>query len=231
MKMKEYKALRGHYNGKDEITITVPENVKFTYNDGDSGSMCHKGHNHYISFIRLSDYDFDIRKELTNLNRWLHTYKFGDELILLTLNDILFIDDVPLYNSYKEMMDEFELDKYYVIQSKKEKLDEDKFVELYNRKPSILDWFKTDLDYCMIKGKTFQISKIIAIRGPYSVKMFSIANGNYFDDRPTYSMMLHDGIEITNVIQDLTCNSNIKITKDAVDLFEEMKNNVLNQIM
>lgn len=230
MKIKEYKALRGHYNGKDEITITIPENVKFTYNDGDIGNMCHKGHNHYISFIRLSDYDYDIREELTNLNRWLHIYEFGNELILLTLDDILFIDDVPLYNSYQEMMDEFELDEYYIIQSKKDKIDEDKFAELHNRQPSLLDWSETYMNNCMIKGKIFKISKIITIRGPYSVKMFSVTNGNYFDDRPTYSMMLHDGVEITNIIQDLTHNTNITITKDAVDLFNEMKNNVLKQI-
>lgn len=230
MKMKEYKALRGHYNGKDEITITLPENVKFTYNDGDIGDVCHNGHNHYISFIRLSDYNFDIRKELTNLNRWLHIYKFGNDLILLKLVDILFIDDVPLYSSYQEMMDEFELDKYYIIQSKKDMLDEEKFIELYNRQPSLLDWSETDMNNCLIKGKIFQISKIIAIRGPYSVKMFSIANGNYFDDRPTYSMMLHDGIDITHIIQDLTNNSVVTVKKHQEDLFEEMKNNVLKQI-
>lgn len=229
--MKEYKALRGHYNGKDEIIITLPENVKFTYNDGDIGNVCHKGHNHYISFIRLSDYDYNIREELTNLNKWLYTYEFGNDLILLKIDDILFIDEVPLYNSYKEMMDEFELDKYYIIQSKKNKLDEYKFVELYNRQPSLLDWSETDMNNCLIKGKIFQISKIIAIRGPYSVKMFSIANGNYFDDRPTYSMMLHDGIEITNIIHDLTDHNVITVKKHQEELFEEMKNNVLKQIV
>lgn len=230
MKIKEYKALRAHYNGKDEITITLPENVKFTYNNGDIGNMCHNGHNHYISFIRLSDYDFDIRQELTDLNQWLYTYKFGNDLLLLKIDNILFIDEVPLYNSYKEMMDEFELYKYYIIQSKKDMFDEEKFKELYNIIPSLLDWSETNMNSCLIKGKIFQISKIIAIRGPYSVKMFSIANGNYFDDRHTYSMMLHDGIDITHIIQDLTNNSIVTVKKHQEELFEEMKNNVLKQI-
>lgn len=226
--MKTYKILQGGYNQIYETEIHLPEDLKFIYRDGDCGSVCHIGHNHYLGMIK---YDKDIRKEIVNLNGiGVTTYEFGDELMIILLNDIKPIDELPLYDSYKEFMNEFELDKYYIIQSKNDTLDEEKFKELYNRKPTLYDWEITDMDNCLLKGKPFKISKIIYVEGPYAVTIFSIMNGNYFDDRPTYSMMLHCGIEITNIIQDLTHNSNIKITKDAVDLFEEMKNNVLKQI-
>lgn len=226
--MKTYKILQGGYNQIYETEIHLPEDLKLIYRDGDCGNVCHIGHNHYLGMMK---YDEEIRKEIVKLNGiGIYTYKFGDELMIISLHDIKPIDELPLYDSYKEFMDEFELDKYYIIQSKKDMLDEEKFKELYNRQPSLLDWSEVDMNNCLIKGKIFQISKIIAIRGPYSVKMFSIANGNYFDDRPTYSMMLHDGIDITHIIQDLTNNNIVTVKKHQKELFEEMKNNVLKQI-
>ena len=87
------------------------------------------------------------------------------------------------------------------------------------------------MNNCLIKGKPFAISKIISVEGPYAVTVFSIMNGNYFDDRPTYSMMLHGGIELTHIIDDLTNNSVVTVKKYQEDLFEEMKNNVLKQIV
>jgi hypothetical protein len=50
-------------------------------------------------------------------------------LMIVLLRDIKPIDELPLYDSYKEFMDEFELDKYYIIQSKKDTFDEEKFKE------------------------------------------------------------------------------------------------------
>jgi hypothetical protein len=226
--MKTYKILQGGYNQIYETEIHLPEDLKFIYRDGDCGNVCHIGHNHYLGMMK---YDKDIRKEIVNLNGvGVTTYEFGDELMIILLRDIKPIDELPLYNSYKEFMDEFELDKYYIIQSKKDMFDEEKFKELYNRKPTILDWVNVDIGDFLIKGKQFEISKIISVEGPYAVTVFSIMNGNYFDDRPTYSMMLHGGIELTHIINDLTNNSVVTVKKHQEDLFEEMKNNVLKQI-
>lgn len=228
MKMKTYKILQGGYNKIYETEIHLPEDLKFIYRDGDCGNVCHIGHNHYLGMMK---YDKEIRKEIVNLNCFgVTTYEFGDELMIILLCDIKPIDELPLYNSYKEFMDEFELDKYYIIQSKKDTFDEEKFKELYNRKPTILDWVNVDTGDFLIKGKQFEISKIISVEGPYAVTVFSIMNGNYFDDRPTYSMMLHGGIELTHIINDLTNNSVVTVKKHQEDLFEEMKNNVLKQI-
>jgi hypothetical protein len=226
--MKTYKILQGAYNQIYETEIHLPEDLKFIYRDGDCGGVCHIGHNHYLGMMK---YNEEIRKEIVELNGvGVTTFEFGDELMIILLSDIKLIDELPLYDSYKEFMDEFELDKYYIIQSKKDTLDEEKFKELYNRKPTLLDWVSVDMNSCLLKGKTFEISKIISVEGPYAVTVFSIMNGNYFDDRPTYSMMLHDGIDITHIIQDLTHNSVVTVKKHQEELFEEMKNNVLKQI-
>lgn len=232
MKFKEYKVIKGFYNGTKEYIIQLPDKIKFIYRDGDWGSVCHIDHNHYLAMLRLADYDCDIRKELLNDKNIfvVDTYEFGKDLLIILLRDIKPIDELPLYESYKDFMNEFELDKYYIIQSKKDTFDEEKFKELYNRNPTILDWVSVDMDSCLLKGKIFEISKIISVEGPYAVTVFSIMNGNYFDDRPTYSMMLHRGIELTHIIDDLTHNSVVTVKKHQEDLFEEMKNNVLKQI-
>ena len=227
--MKTYKILQGGYKQIYETEIHLPEDLKLIYRDGDCGNACHIGHNHYLGMMK---YDEEIRKEIVKLNGiGIYTYKFGDELMIILLHDIKPIDELPLYDSYKEFMDEFELDKYYIIQSKKDTLDEEKFKELYNRKPTLFDWVSVDMNSCLLKGKTFEISKIISVEGPYAVTVFSIMNGNYFDDRPTYSMMLHGGIELSHIIDDLTHNSVVTVKKHQEDLFEEMKNNVLKQII
>jgi hypothetical protein len=228
--MKEYKALRGFYGGTEEITIIVPENIKFLCRDGDIGHGLHNGHNHYMTFIHLSDYDYDICEELTNKNPWLETCEFGDDLLLLVFDNIKFIDNVPLYESYQEMMDEFELNQYYIIETKKDKFDTNIFQKLYGEDKSILNVDVKDLNKFIIKGKPFKISKINKIEGPYAATLFSIMNGNYYDDKPSYCMILHENVELISVIQTILNEYNITITKNAVALFEEMKNNVLNQI-
>lgn len=228
--MKEYKALKGFYGGTEEITIIVPENIKFLCREGDIGHTLYNGHNHYMSFIRLSDYNYDICEELSNNNPWLETCEFGDELLLLVFDNIKFIDNVPLYESYQEMMDEFELNQYYIIETKKDKFNDDIFKKLYGKDKSILDADIKDLNKFVIKGKTFKISKINKIEGPYAVTLFSIMNENYFDDKPSYCMILHENVELIRVIQNILNEYNITITKNAVELFEIMKNNVLNQI-
>lgn len=228
--MKKYKAIRGFYNGTEEITIIVPENIKFLYREGDIGHTLYDGHNHYMSFIRLSDYNYDICEELTNNNPWLETCEFGDELLLLVFDNIKFIDDVPLYESYQEMMDEFELNQYYIIESKKDKFDNHIFQKLYGKDKSILDIDIKDLNKFIIEGKPFKISKINKIEGPYAVTLFSIMNENYCDDKPSYCMILHENVELLRVIQTILNEYNITITKNATELFEKMKNNVLTQI-
>lgn len=225
-----YRAIKGFYNETNEIVINLPKGLKLTYRDGDYGNFCHVDHNHYIGFIKLSDYNYDIRKEISDVNSWVNTYDFGDELLLITIYNIQPIDKLPLYNSHQEMMEKFELDKYYIIQSKKDKFDEDKFEKIKNSQPLILDWTSEKLADYIVPGEVFEISKIISIEGPFAVTLFSISTGNYFNNNPMYSMMVQQGLELSHIINDYAGINNRRVSKNEFELFEKMKNKVLEQI-
>ena len=217
---KTYRLKKRFYNSTDEIKVTIPENVKFVYDDGAVGVTLYTGHNHYLGFIRKSDYDYDILDYLDEINTFIDFYEFGDELIARVIDTILPIDDLPIY-TYQEMTKEFELDKYYVYYRFFNDFDEKygDFLEVI-KNPDI------DINELIIPGKYFKAIKIKTIEGPYSVTTFEI----YSDVKDnTFCMDLKRFVYIDALTNDASTKFKIIVTKDP-SIFEELKNEVLSQI-
>lgn len=223
MKLKTYKTLYGYYNGPGENNINLTENMKLVYNDEDVGNGLTFGHNHYIGFIKYPD---DItEEELDELNTFSQeAIKFGD-LLMLTISNTKFIDEPPIY-TYQEMMKEFELDKYFIAFRTKNTFPED-FIKNG-------DFSKEAIEKNIIPGKWIEIHKIVNIKGPYSVDLFSVVNWDETLDNECYSISLNKNQDINKYVNSLAETMFNKfdsiIGKDEWDLFNEMKDNVLKKM-
>ena len=121
-------------------------------------------------------------EELDELNSFgQEAIKFGD-LLMITISNTKFIDEPPIY-TYQEMMQEFELDKYFIAFKTKDKFTED-FIKNG-------DFSKEAIEKNIIPGKWTQIHKIVNIKGPYSVDLFSVVNWNELFDNECYSISLN----------------------------------------
>ena len=223
MDIKTYKALYGYYGGPGENDIKLPDGMKLVYNDGDVGRTLTDGHNHYIGFIKYPD---DItEEELDELNTFgQDAIKFGD-LLMITISNTKFIDEPPIY-SYQDMMSEFELDRYFIAFKTKNMFTED-FIKNG-------DFSKEAIEKNIIPGKWAEIHKIVNIKGPYSVDLFSITNWNETLNTESYFILFNDHQDIGEYVNSLAETMFDKIDsfimKDAWDLFDEMKNNVLKKV-
>ena len=239
VQFKTYKVIKGFYKEKKEIEIVLPEGLKMTYKDGAVGpSGCFEGHNHYIGFIRNSDYPDDIRDQIHNKNHWVHTELF-DDLTIVYIDDIKPIDELPVYTS-EEMMEEFGLRDYFVVCEKLPTYDSREWNRLWMECGGDVDKLArliidTELHVLkdpkvVIPGKVYEIYKIQDIQGPYDCKVFNVMIGNYFDDRPTY-VIQDSSLEIVRHCEDHFSSKHKKyIKKNAHELFEQLKNEVLSQI-
>lgn len=241
MEFKEYKVIKGYYKEKKEKSLFLPEGIHLVYKDGSIGSSgCYTGHNHYLGFIRKSDYDCDIRDLIDKNNDIVDTGTFGDELIYIIISDICPIDELPIYSS-DELMKEFELDRYYYITETKRKLNEDKYRELLDKvlgpdRDTVIGNSKSlmsGLDDCFEDSVFCEIAKIVNIEGPCDVTLFDIVNRSTFgDNRPVYSILLMGHQEISKMdpeYHSMFRDSYCYLKKDAVELFNEAKENVLKQ--
>lgn len=223
MKIKTYKTLYGYYGGPGENEIKLPVNMKLVYDDGIVGNRLTHDHNHYIGFIKYPD---DVtEEELDELNSFgQEAIKFGD-LLMITISNTKFVDKPPIY-TYQEMMKEFELDKYFIAFKTKDTFTED-FIKNG-------DFSKESIEKNIIPGKWTEIHKIVNIKGPHSVDVFSIVNWNYLYDIESYSISLTKQQDIDRYVNSLEETMfdkvNSFIIKDEWDLFNEMKDNVLNKI-
>lgn len=223
MEIKTYKALYGYYGGPNENNIKIPDGMKLVYNDGEVGKTLTDGHNHYIGFMKYPD---DItEEELDELNTFgQDAIKFGD-LLMITISNTKFIDEPPIY-TYKDMMSEFELDRYFIAFKTKDRFTDD-FIKNG-------DFSKESIEKNIIKGKWAEIHKIVNIKGPYSVDLFSIINWNETINTESYSILFNDHQDIDEYVNSLAETMFDKfdsfIMKDAWDLFDEMKNNVLRRV-
>lgn len=223
MDIKTYKTLYGYYGGPGENDIKLPDGMKLVYNDGEVGHTLTDGHNHYIGFIKYPD---DItEEELDELNTFgQDAIKFGD-LLMITISNTKFIDEPPIY-SYQDMMSEFELDRYFIAFKTKNMFTDD-FIKNG-------DFSKEAIEKNIIPGKWTEIHKIVNIKGPYSVDLFSITNWNELSNTECYSILFNDHQNIDEYVNSLAETMFDKfdsfIMKDAWDLFDEMKNNVLKKI-
>lgn len=241
MKLNEYRVIKGYYKEKKEKSIFLPEGIHLVYKDGSIGSYgCHTGHNHYLGFIRKSDYNFDICDLIHKNNDIVDTGAFGDELIYITIMDIYPIDNLPIYSS-DELMKEFELDRYYHIIETRGKLNEDKYNTLLDKvlgtdRDTVIKNSKSIIDNikdCFEEDVFCEISKIINIEGPYDITLFNIMNRSIFgDNRPVYSIQVMSNQEIRKMdpeYHNMFKDSYYYIKKDAIELFNEAKENVLKQ--
>lgn len=223
MNIKTYKALYGYYDGPDKNDIKLPDNMKLVYEDGEIGHSLTNGHNHYIGFIKYPD---DITEEqLDELNSFCQSaIQFGD-LLMITISNTKFINEPPIY-TYQEMMKEFELDKYFILFKTKNTFPEE-FIKNG-------DFSKEAIEKNIIPGKWTEIHKIVNIKGPYSVDLFSIVNYNEIIENECYSIAFNKHQDIDRYVSPMSETMFDKIDsfilKDEWDLFNEMKENVLNKM-
>ena len=144
---------------------------------------------------------------------------------MLTISNTKFIDEPPIY-TYQEMMKEFELDKYFIAFRTKNTFPED-FIKNG-------DFSKEAIEKNIIPGKWIEIHKIVNIKGPYSVDLFSVVNWDETLDNECYSISLNKNQDINKYVNSLAETMFNKfdsiIGKDEWDLFNEMKDNVLKKM-
>jgi hypothetical protein len=227
MKLRTYKVLRGYYNEIKEKELHIPEGAKFLYKDGICGDCVHTGHNHYIVILRKEDYTSeDIDTIVKADTSSLIAYDEFDDLYILTIRDIKFLEEYPVITT-EEAMTEFSLGKYYVVWKKKDYIDEDTICDIRSGKIT----FKEGVSL-LKQGKIYKCGKILKFAGPYSITMAIVHTGNYFNDRPMYGIDIVTGVEFKNISSDFIdtiANDTIIVTKDP-SYFEQLKNEVLYQI-
>lgn len=227
MKLRTYKVLRGYYDEVKEKELHIPEGAKFLYTDGICGDCVHTGHNHYIVILRKKDFTSkDIKAIIKADTSSLIGYDEFDDLYILTIRDIKFLEEYPVITP-EEAMTEFNLGKYYVLWKKKDYLDDDTLSDISSGKIT----FKEGISLAK-QGKIYKCGKILNFAGPYSITMAIVHTGNYFDDRPTYGIDIVKNIEFTNISSDYIdriAKDKIIVTKDP-SYFEQLKNEVLCQI-
>lgn len=208
----KYTVDRGFYNEVKGIDIFLPKELKLVYKEGSIGDFCHKGHNHYMGFMK---YNERLRKEIVDANRWVNTYMFGD-LLLITITDIKDENNVlPVYD-YKEMMEEFDLSNYFIIYSK----------------PAL---YKANLNFEKVQDEhIYQIIRIKDLQGPYFGNSFMI---NIESDLPVesteeyYMMKEYKITDFIDLFYSLSFRKiKIDIKRNAWKEYIELKDKVLSRL-
>lgn len=216
MLLKKYTVLRGIWNTIEQTEIFLPNNLKLICDNGMVGEQLHTGHEHYIGVMKKTD-EFDIDEYYDNYDSCVSIYDF-DDLYIFIINDIKFIHEKPeLYNNSKELIDEFDLNNYYII-----------YYFGDNSKNTCLNF--NDLNK---KGKIYAISKLIDIKGPYSTTMFTINIKSWLTKKEYYAIELENSVEISKRIENPSHYNNklkMEICKNAWKLFESVKQEVISKI-
>jgi hypothetical protein len=220
--MKTYKVLKGYYNSKIEIKIKLPEKIKLIYKEGEIGTSCYIGHNHYIGFIKKSDCDSDIITKLKDNSSEIEIYDFLD-LIIIVIKNISPIDTLPVYSS-EEIMKEFKLDEYYVLYSYPDSPSIP--FEDFLKKAEELKYDKEELNHYINSGKCYCVYKIKSIEGPYNINVFRIL---IEEELNIYSMELCTNIIYYDIFIDFLNKKHITYTKNP-KIFNSMCTKVLNKI-
>ena len=211
--MKTYKVLKGYYKKVKEEEITIPRNMKLLYDNGCIGSGLHNGHNHYLGCMKLSELPNDIDIE---------DYDEFADLAFFVFTDIKFIDESPEFYTPEEFMNEFELNRYYIeLRTKDYFKNTDLAIECVESEED----FKKYVADNYVEGSTYEICKITNIKGPYSVTLFSISNGNKFNGDEYFNITEDTGVYIQYI-----CDSeDLLIYKNDDSMFKKMLNNVLKR--
>jgi hypothetical protein len=224
MKLKTYKCLRGHYSGKDNITITVPEGERFIYFNDSIGDGLHCGHNHYMMILKASDYTTEDIDIIMDNNKWLRYDEFGD-LYVLTCKNILFEENVPTFESYKDLNEIYDINNYYIIYKKPDHFDDEILNEIKESKITL-----EEVANHVHKGEIFNVSKIIKVHGPYNVEVFNVSIGSILEGVDNFEMSVDANMEFTRLCPDIFFNKIEKIiTKDPTE-FNKLKEIILSKI-
>lgn len=228
MEFVNYKAIRGYYGGKEEIEVIVPESTKFLCKVSSIGHGLTDGHNHYMFFVKDSDITETEFEAMLDSAYYMSNYKLGD-IHVFVIDNIKFVDEVPLYESYTIPMEEFGLNDMYIVHKTLDTWPKATIDEIINGTINM-----TEANKAMIPGRVFSVSKILAIEGPYDITTFDVNAGTYLDERELYSMALTNRVEIDQITEPYDALFNNKkyrlvATKDATE-FERIKNKVLKQI-
>ena len=235
MELISYKILQGKYSGPMEIEIKLPKNLKLIYNEGIIGDGCYKTHNHFIGFVQQNDYlDIDFEEELYENNHPcinMSTFMFGD-LIAIVLTDIKFISNHPdFYLSSDEIISDFNLHDYYIVRYTDDVYNKEKLDKLFKNE-IVINNVEELIDK---QGEPYKISKIQTLNGPYSVDLFTITTKNYYNPNiKDLSIELETNNDIERIITSFSMSKDnqpkIVVMKNANDLFESMKLEVLDNI-
>lgn len=227
LKLKTYKVLRGYFNEVKEKELHIPEDAKFLYTDGVCGDCLHTGHNHYMVILRKSDYTSEDINTIINADTSsLIGYDEFDDLHILTIRDIKFLEDYPEITP-KQAMLEFGLDKYYIVWKKNDYFDDDTISNIRSGKISLKEGVSL-LKY----GKIYKCAKVLNFAGPFSITLGIVYTGNYFNDQPMYGIDVVTDIEFKTISSDYTSivsDDKIIVTKDN-SYFVQMINEVIYKI-
>ena len=229
MEFVNYKAIRGYYGGKEEVNIIVPKGIKFLFKDESIGpGGTHIGHNNYVFFVKNTNMTEDEREELLDKSDWLCSYKLGD-VYVFTIDNVKFIDKIPVYENYLIPMYEFDFNNMYILHKTPDIWPKEIIDKIYNGTVTLEEIKSTSMP-----GRVFAVSKILAIMGPNDIVTFDVICGTYLDDREAYGMNVVTSINIEQIAELENYEFSEKMykliaTKDNTE-FERIKNKVLDQI-
>lgn len=111
MEFKTYKVRQGQYGGVVDSTIRIPDKLKLiTGGEHDSGDFIHDGNLHYLGIVE-GDED-SICGELKGLH--VRSQQCG-KYVIITINDISFVEPYPYIVTADELNEEFDLSKYFIV--------------------------------------------------------------------------------------------------------------------
>lgn len=170
------------YDKPSNETIELPDDTVFIYKKGDIGNSCHIGYNHYLAATK-SKFKHD--------NKITCTVISIQEITFVIFNDVLFESKIPLISG-KEFYKKFELDTYYIFNSRVEDVK-------FNPETNKFD---------IVPSKLMSITKILSIEGPYFVKVISAYINPWLGDREFLCIRVEEFLSFYKLIAN---NSHLKV--------------------
>jgi hypothetical protein len=221
-KLITYRVRKGRYNEVTEIKLKLPDKIKMLYNDGEIGHFCCTGFNHYMGFLKKSDYSQNIIESMYNNNNFeVEVLDFNDLYIFL-INNISPIDSLPVY-SPEEIMNEFKLNEYYISYKYQDEVnDVNGLWELFkNSQPQ-----PEDINKFITEGKFYCSRRIKSIKGPYNVSVVEV-----YYDKDICSIEIRDNLYIDTLLQRNLLKGNIIANcSKSSDIFDDLYKQVINKI-
>lgn len=173
-----------------------------------------------IGWIKIEDIDIN---QFYELNNGLHIkhYEIKDYL-LFYIEHIKFIKfDRPIFVESKEFMQKTNLNDYYLIHKKKDKLDNEILEIIKNNK----DISNKTLKKYIIRGDIYRIDKILNVNGVHDIEVYTVDENNI--------SVYHTNIFSLFVLLDnpfTDSNKEMIISTTSYNKFIEMQNIILNNI-